>query len=234
MNPTSRSPAQNPRADTDALVLVVFGAGGHGRVAADAALASGAWRAVLACDRREALWGGELLPGVPVVSPAALRELREPWSLHVAIGDNASRQREARALLADEARQARLASVIHPSAALAVGARVGAGCLLAAQCVVGPLAELGEGAIVNHGAVVDHDCVVQAWAHVAPGARLGGGVRVGEAALVGAGSTVLRGFAVGARCVLGAGAVALQDLPADSCWIGVPARPAQAAGHDVA
>ncbi len=207
-------------------LLVVFGAGGHGRVAADAALASGCFRAVLASDRRESLWGSELLPGVQVLSPRALRDLPQPWELHVAIGDNASRQREARLLLEQEARGARLASVVHPRAAVALGARIGAGCLLAAQCVVGPLAVLGDGVIVNHTAVVDHDCTLGAWAHIAPGARLGGAVRVGEAALVGAGSTVLRNLGVGARCILGAGAVALHDLPDDTCWAGVPARQA--------
>lgn len=234
MNPESSPCSAQAPARAERPLLVVFGAGGHGRVVADAALASGAWRAVLACDRREQLWGSELLPGVTVVSPDALRDLAEPWCLHVAIGDNASRQREAHALLGEQARAARLASVVHPSAAVAVGARIGPGCLLAAQCVVGPLAVLGEGAVVNHGAVVDHDCRVGSWAHVAPGARLGGGVQVGDAALVGAGSTVLRGLTLGAGSTLGAGAVALRDVPDGACWVGVPAQAAQSARHDVA
>lgn len=213
-----------PSSPPSPVVLVVFGAGGHGRVAADAALASAAWSEVLACDRREQLWGSELLPGVPVLAPQALRGLARPWGLHVAIGDNASRRREARALLQDEAQGAFLASVVHPRAALAPSAGIGPGCLLTAQCVVGPLALLGEGVVVNHGAVVDHDCAVGAWAHIAPGARLGGGVRIGEAALIGSGGTVLRGLTVGAASVLGAGAVALQDIPESTQWAGVPAR----------
>ncbi|WP_297911242.1 acetyltransferase [Thiomonas sp.] len=210
-------------------LLVVFGAGGHGRVAADAALASGRWSAVLACDREPALWGSELLPGLRVLAPRSLRELPRPWGLHVAIGDNASRRREARALLLDEARAAFLASVIHPLAALSPSAEVGPGCLLAAHCVVGPLALLGEGVIVNHTAVVDHDCTVGAWAHVAPGARLGGAVRVGAAALLGSGCSVLPGLRVGEASVLGAGAVALRDLPDSERWAGVPARATRAA-----
>ena len=227
MNPltTASPPSAAPPAPADAPLLVVFGAGGHGRVAADAALACGRWRAVLACDRREDLWGGELLPGVTVLSPAALRDLPLPWELHVAIGDNLSRRHEALALRAGEAGRATRASVAHPTAAVAATARIAPGCLLAAHCVVGPAAVLGEGSVVNHTAVVDHDCRLAAWSHVAPGARLGGGVHVGEAALVGSGSTVLRGLRLGAGCVLGAGAVLLEDLPADARWAGVPARP---------
>ncbi len=217
-------PPADPRAPGDAPLLVVFGAGGHGRVAADAALASRAWRGVVACDRREQLWGSELLPGVPVLSLQALCDLPAPWGLHVAIGDNASRQRETRALLAGQARGAVPATIVHPLAALAPSAAIGPGCLLTAHCVVAPLAVLGEGVIVNHAAVIDHDCTVGAWSHIAPGARLGGGVRVGDCALVGAGSTVLRGLRVGAGSVLGAGAVALQDIPDEGRWAGVPAR----------
>ena len=206
-------------------LLIVFGAGGHGRVVADAALASGAWRGVVASDRNPAAWGGELLPGVAIVPPEALTDLPRPLALHVAIGNNPVRRQEAHALRD----VAPLASVIHPRACVAASSRVAAGCLLTAQCVVGPMAVLGEGVIVNHGAVIDHDCMIGAWAHIAPGARLGGAVAVDEGALVGAGSTVLRNLRVGAHATLGAGAVALADVPAGQAWAGVPARPIERA-----
>jgi sugar O-acyltransferase (sialic acid O-acetyltransferase NeuD family) len=202
-------------------LLVVFGAGGHGRVVADAALASRAWRGVIASDRNPARWGGELLPGVPIVDPAELAALPGPIAVHVAIGDNATRRREAEAIGANWP----LATVIHPSAAVAASARIDAGCLIAAQAVVAPCCEIGAGVVVNHAAVIDHDCRVEAWAHVAPGARLGGAVRVGAGALVGAGSTVLRDLCIGAGATLGAGAVALASVPDAQSWAGVPARP---------
>ena len=206
-------------------VLIVFGAGGHGRVAADAALVSGAFWRVVASDRNPATWGSELLPGVPVLSPEAAAALPGPRVVHVAIGNNPMRRGEAARL----ASIGPLASIVHPSASVAASARIQPGCLITAQCVVGPMAELGIGAIVNHAAVVDHDCRLAAWTHVAPGVKLGGAVQVGEAALVGAGSTVLRNLRVGADATLGAGAVLLQDLPDGEAWAGVPARPLQGA-----
>lgn len=205
---------------TELPLLIVFGAGGHGRVVADAALASGAWRGVVASDRNPAAWGGELLPGVTIVPPEALADLPQPLALHVAIGNNPVRRKEAQGLRD----VAPLATVIHPRACVAASSRVAPGCLLTAQCVVGPMAVLGEGVIINHGAVVDHDCTIGAWAHIAPGAKLGGAVTVDESALVGAGSTVLRNLHIGADATLGAGAVALADVPAGQAWAGVPAR----------
>lgn len=209
----------------DTPVLVIFGAGGHGRVAADAALASGAFARVVASDRNPAAWGSELLPGVPVLPPEEAAALPGPRVVHVAIGSNAARRDEAQRLQAFGP----LATIVHPTAAVAPSARVAAGCLITAQCVVGPMAEIGTGAIVNHGAVVDHDCRIGPWAHIAPGARLGGAVTVAAAALVGAGSTVLRNLHVGAGATLGAGGVLLDDLPDGQSWGGVPARALHAA-----
>ena len=212
-------------ASSEKPILIVFGAGGHGRVAADAALLSGAFARVVASDRNPATWGSDLLPGVPVLSPEDASTLPGPRVVHVAIGNNPVRRDEAARLAA----LGPLATVVHPSASVAASACVAAGCLITAQCVVGPMAELGIGAIVNHGAVVDHDCRIATWAHVAPGARLGGAVQVGETALVGAGSTVLRNLRVGVGATLGAGAVLLQDLPDGEAWAGVPAHPLQGA-----
>ena len=45
--------------------LLLFGAGGHGRVVADAAMLSGAWVLINASDRNADLCVGELLPGIP-------------------------------------------------------------------------------------------------------------------------------------------------------------------------
>lgn len=132
--------------------LVIVGAGGHGRVVADAALRQGAWSRVVATDRDPGRCTGELLPGVallPVDEAMALDA-----QVHVAIGNAAARERESAAV------RGRLASVAHPMASVSPFAEVGAGSFLAAQSVVAPSARVGAGVIVNHGAVVDHDCVV--------------------------------------------------------------------------
>jgi sugar O-acyltransferase (sialic acid O-acetyltransferase NeuD family) len=196
--------------------LLILGAGGHGRVVADAALRTQRWGEVRATARGLER-SGELLPGVPLQAfEAALAQAR---AVHVAIGDAAARRLESEA-----AGLERLATVIHPEASVSVHAQVGDGCFVAARAVVGPLARLGRGVIVNHGAVVDHDNGVGDFSHVAPNATLGGSVQVGEGVLVGAGATVLPGLRVCAHAVIGAGAVVTQDISEPGVYAGVPAR----------
>ena len=200
--------------------LLLFGAGGHARVVADAALCSGTWGAVRASDRHDAVCTGELLPGVVMLVWSGLPDAQGlAGALHVSIGQNVSRHREAVALGLE-----RLVTVVHPSASLSPRAVVAAGCFIAAQSVLAPGAQLGLGVIINHAAVVDHDVRVGAFSHIAPGAVLGGAAHIGARVLVGAGAVVLPGVSVCDDVVIGAGAVVRTDILTAGVWVGVPAR----------
>ena len=197
-------------------ILLVLGAGGHGRVAADAALAQGRWARVRVSDRDPARTGEALLPGLDVEALDTAVALSS--ELHVAIGSAAAREREARAIGLP------LATVIHPDASVSPHAEVGEGSFVAARAVVAPGARLGRCVIVNHGAVVDHDVRVGAFTHVAPLAALGGNARIGERVLVGAGAAVLPGVRIADDIVVGAGAVVREHLDVPGIYAGVPAR----------
>ena len=197
--------------------LLILGAGGHGRVVADAALAAGQWSRVFACDRDPARSHGDLLPGVMLMPLAQAMAVGVP--VHVAIGKPAHRERECDALQAG-----RLATVVHPSATVSRNATLAEGCFIAAQAVVAPGASLGRSVIVNHGAVVDHDVQVGDFAHIAPRAALGGGVCVGRRVLIGAGASVLPGIRIADDVVVGAGAVIIEHLDLPGVYAGVPAR----------
>ena len=195
--------------------LLILGAGGHGRVVADAALAEG-WQAVVASDRDPARWGPDLLPGVPVL--AIDDAVTRSTVVHVAIGSAAARERETRAMGLP------LATIVHPRASVSPHAAVGPGCLLTAHSVVAPGARVGTSVIVNHGAVVDHDVHVGDYTHIGPLVSLGGGVRIGSRVLVGSGASVLPGVRVADDIVIGAGAVVREDLEVAGVYAGVPAR----------
>jgi sugar O-acyltransferase (sialic acid O-acetyltransferase NeuD family) len=196
--------------------LLIFGASGHGRVVADAALLSFTWAAVSVSDRDPTRLNSDFFPTVQAVVPQAIPEAAQ---IHVAIGDNRARALEARVL-----GECRMATVQHPNATVSNLAKVSNGCFIAAQAVVAPHSELGLAVIVNHGAVVDHDCVVGAYTHIAPRACLGGGVHVGQSVMLGAGAIVLPGIQICDHAVIGAGAVVCKSIREAGIYVGVPAR----------
>jgi len=197
--------------------LLIFGAGGHGRVLADAALLTHQWDRILVSDRKLPENESDMFPGVPFVTAAAALAL-EP-SVHVAIGNNHFRQKEA-GVWGHE----RLVSVVHPAAVVSVFSSMGSGCFVAAGAVVGPSARVGMGVIINHGAVVDHDVEVGAFSHIAPNASLGGHVKLGQRVLIGSGAVVLPCIMIGDDVTIGAGSVVNVNLLEPGTYAGIPAR----------
>jgi sugar O-acyltransferase (sialic acid O-acetyltransferase NeuD family) len=196
--------------------LYVYGAGGHGKVVAEAAQASGAFELRGFLDADRARWGSEWA-GTPVRGD--VDAIEQGAAIALGIGDNRARADVARALLGR-----RLATVVHPTAVVSATARVGEGTFVGPQAVVHADAALGRGCIVNSAAVVEHDCRLGDFVHVSPRATLGGGVHVGEGAHLGLGAVLLPGVSVGAWTTLGAGAVLVESLPDGVVAKGVPAR----------
>lgn len=202
--------------------MLILGAGGHGKVVADAAFETGNWDEVVFLDDA---WPVKKVNGCwPVVGN--MQELH-CWrdrckDAVVAIGNNQLRmQLQAKLLTAGF----NVASVIHPAATISRYATLGAGSVVFAGAVINVDATIGDGAIINTSATVDHDCVLGVGVHVSPGAHLGGGAKVGDYAWIGIGASVKHLASLGSNTVVGAGAVVLGDIPDGVTAIGMPARP---------
>lgn len=183
----------------------------------DAALVAQCWKLIVVSDRLLPESQDELLPGIQLITVDAA--LRLDPSIHIAIGNNQFRQKEAGAFGYE-----RLVSVIHPAAVVSNFSRIEPGCFVAAVAVVGPSAHVGMGVIINHGAVVDHDVEVGAFSHIAPNASLGGHVRLGQRVLVGSGAVVLPSVVIGDDVSVGAGSVVNVNLLVPGTYVGIPAR----------
>ena len=214
------NPLQPPSATPTPPLLLLFGAGRHGRVVADAALLKNSWYRIVASDRDPAACQPAFLPGVEILELEFALGLHP--EIHVAIGNNLSREREGIFFGVD-----RLVCVVHPAANVSPFSQRGSGCFIAAGAVVAPGARLGRGVIVNHGAVVDHDVQVGDFSHIAPNATLGGAVSVGRRVLIGAGAVVVPSMVVSDDVIVGAGAVVIHPLTAPGTYAGVPARKIQ-------
>jgi len=204
--------------------IVVWGAGGHGKVVAEAAAAAGFGVAGFLDDDAEthgtSVAGYDVIGGVEAFGELIARGVAAAVP---AVGDPDARRRLG--VLITEA-GAGLATVVHPRATVSPTAEVLEGTVVLAGAVVGPGSRVGRLGIVNHNAVVDHDCEIGELVHIAPGVVLAGDVKVGARSLVGAGAVVLPGRSVGSACTVGAGAIVTRDVPDGATAVGVPARPA--------
>jgi UDP-perosamine 4-acetyltransferase len=203
--------------------VIVIGAGGHGRVVADAARAAG-FRVLGFTDANPQLHG-ERIDQIAVLGDDAALSGFDRREVQLLNGIGSVRVPRARRVIHERLRDAgwTLASVVHPRATVAESVVLGDGVQIMAGAVVQAGAQLGAGALINTGAIVDHDCAVGAHSHVAPRAVLSGNVTLGESCHVGTGATIIQGISLGARCVVGAGAVVLRNQPDDMVLIGVPA-----------
>jgi UDP-N-acetylbacillosamine N-acetyltransferase len=203
--------------------IVIIGAGGHAKVAADIAqligLAVAGFLDTVNPERQGSPFHGlTVLGGLEQLDLLAQRGVRQAI---VAVGDC-----DVRLRLAEHAVGAgfTLPMLVHPSAVLAADVVVGKGSVLAAGAVVNPGATIGANVIVNTSASVDHDCVIADGVHVAVGARLAGDVRVGRGSWIGMGALVRERLRIGAGVMVGAGALVLSDLPDGVTAYGSPAK----------
>lgn len=202
--------------------LLIIGAGGHGKVVADAALDTGRWDEIVFLDDA---WPDKQVNGRWAVQGKVEQMLE--WKSRcvqavVALGNNQLRmQLQSRLILAGF----EMATVVHPSASISRYARLGVGCVVFANAVVNVDAEVGDAAIINTAATVDHDCHLGNGVHIAPGANLGGGVTVGDYSWIGIGAAVRHYQSIGAGVTVGAGAVVVNNIEDGVTAIGSPARP---------
>ena len=200
--------------------LAIFGAGGHGKVVAETALASG-WGDVDFYDDgypNKKLTDGRVVLGdfEDLVFNAA-----DYQGFHVAIGLN-----NIRSLLIDRLRDLDLGlpNIIHPSAIISDTASLLAGVCVLPGVIVNAGSKIGVGVILNSASVIDHDCEIGHGAHISPGVHLAGGVQVGCRAWVGIGASVIQGMKIGSDSIIGAGSVVVADVPNDVTAAGVPSR----------
>ncbi len=204
--------------------ILILGAGGHGRVLAEALVGSG--HAVAGFLDDDPAKRGLRLLGLEVLGGLDLLDRLDPARTMLVNGLGSVRDMEPRRRMFEtlKARGFRFQTVTHASAVVAGDATVGEGAQILSGAVVVTGAQIGENAILNTRASVDHDCRIGAHAHLAPGVTLSGGVRVGEATHVGTGATVVQGIFIGAGCLVAAGAVVVRNVPDGARVQGVPGK----------
>lgn len=201
--------------------LLIVGAGGHGRVVADTALACEKFERIAFVDDRFKELGTIL--DLPIIGPISGKTAfcGSYSDAIIAIGDN---RRRLQLLNEFETAGFFIASIIHPTAYIGRDVAIGEGTVSFAYSVVNTGSCIGKGSIINTGATVDHDSQIGDGVHISPGAHLAGEVSVGACSWIGTGATVIPRINIGDDVIVGAGTVVIRDIPNAVTVVGNPGR----------
>jgi len=203
--------------------IVVYGAGGHASVVADAITACGD-KVVGYVDDVNPERKCELFHGAPIIGGLDdLLGYRRIRNVEVAIGFGDCRaRRQLHEVLSRNG--IRLIAVIHPRAVVSAHAQISEGVYIGPNTVVETDCVVGACAIINCGANVCHGTTIGDYAAVCPGVSIGGNCHIGNTTWVGIGTTIIEKITIGESSYIGAGAAVVDNMPAKKKIYGVPAR----------
>lgn len=192
--------------------LIIIGAGGHGKVAADIAAKIGYTDICFADDHAE----GQCL-GFPILGGTAHLEAWNDGATDfvIGIGNNAVRKKIA------EEYDINWVRLVHPSAQIGLRASIGRGTVVMAGVVINACASVGEHCIINTRAVVEHDDRIGNYVHLSPGVTLSGTVTVGECTWLGTGTSVINNVDICANVTVGVGSVVIRSIQKEGIYYGL-------------
>ena len=162
------------------------------------------------------------MEGYPVLGPVKhLYDMPlDIWTV-VAIADSRVRMKFVQQIV-NQGRM--LATLVHPSVSMSDYVEIGAGAIICSETVITTNVSLGQAAIINLGCFIGHDTELQNYVSLMPAANLAGEVRVGEGCYFGLNSCVINRTTIGEWSIIGAGAAVVDNIPAYSLAVGVPAK----------
>ena len=141
--------------------LILIGAGGYGKTVADVASQLNIYDYISFLDDNST--------DDKVVGRCAdyVRFVDDNTVFYPALGNNEARIRFIDQLVAINAK---IATIIHPSAYVSPTAKIAEGVVVLPKSIVNTDVVIERGCIINCGAIVDHGCVISSGAHICLGA----------------------------------------------------------------
>ena len=195
--------------------VVIFGAGGHGKVIADIIEKSGD-RVIGFLDDKQSL---DNVLGYPIIGQLNECIKFKQYQFFIAIGNN-----KIRKMIADRYCDIKYYTAIHPSSCIANNVCIGEGTCIMANAIINSSTHIGNHCIINSGAVVEHDNIICNYVHISPSATLCGTVKVAECTHIGAAAVVKNNITITRDCTIGAGAVVVNNINKKGIYVGIPAK----------
>ena len=201
--------------------VVIYGAGGHGKVVADIIEKQGKYKiAGFLDDIKESgstFFGYKILGGLDYLNNKSVK------NGIVAIGDNWWRYLKTKEIQRINP-EFQFITAIHPSAQIGREVTIGAGTVIMAGAIINSSSTIYGNCIINTKSSIGHDSIINDFATVAPNATLAGGVSLGKFSTLSISSTVIQNVNIGSHSVVGASSTVLKDIDSNVVAYGTPAK----------
>ncbi|PWC40308.1 acetyltransferase [Azospirillum sp. TSO35-2] len=142
----------------------------------------------------------------------------EQYDLFVAVSYAQLNQVRARKMAEAEARGYGLASYVSSKATVWPGLSVGKNAFILEDNTIQPFVRIGDGVTLWSGNHIGHHASIGDYCFITSQVVVSGGVRIEDSCFVGVNATIRDHVVVGPRSIIGAGALILQDAPAESVY----------------
>jgi len=150
--------------------IVIIGAGGHGKVIADAVIKAGKYDLKGFVDAKLTV-GTKVFGDYEII---ASQEnigtlINNSTRFIIGIGNNEVRKKIQEQLSSSIS----WATVVHPSAVISYNVIIGEGSVVLANSVINADSNIGIFTIVDSGTIVDHECMIGDFSHLSIGTLVG-------------------------------------------------------------
>jgi sugar O-acyltransferase (sialic acid O-acetyltransferase NeuD family) len=151
----------------------------------------------------------------PVVAFERVVEAFPPERFGFFVAVSYARLNEVRAekVLAARAKGYRLVSYLSSRATVFPGFELKENCFILEDNTIQPFARVGANVTLWSGNHIGHHSIIEDDVFIASHVVVSGGVRIGQGSFVGVNVTLRDHLTIGRKCVLGAGALVLEDQP---------------------
>ena len=204
--------------------LVIVGAGGFGRevfsMIQDINRIRRTWNVLgFLDDNLHALDGFSSYP--PILGPVTHYPNLQNPSVTCAVGSPKTRKQLVQSL---NTYDVRWASIIHPTAHVGLVSTLGEGCILCIRSTLTVNVRVGNHVHINCMADAGHDASIDDYCTLSGHVDICGHTVLETGVFLGSHAAVLPGVRLGAWATLGAGSVAVSDVPSGKTVFGVPAK----------
>jgi sugar O-acyltransferase (sialic acid O-acetyltransferase NeuD family) len=118
----------------------------------------------------------------------------------------------------------RFVALQHPTSSVSKSAKIGFGTMVFQNVTIASNVEIGNHVIVFPNAIISHEVKIADYAHVTGGVSISGRVNIGKSCYLGTNACVKGDVTIGKCSLIGMGAVVIDNVPANSVFVGNPAR----------